>query len=187
MAGFWKSYFGNSDEPIPAAIEPFLWNTTIRPDDYRDGGDDKYLAAVLEQYKIYVEMADRTSARRALANTFFLTLHGLIFSLVGIFWQDRPSGTPWLLVFPLTLLLGMCATWFWMVRSYRQLNSGKFAVIECLERRLPAFAYSKGEWKALGEGRDKSSYWPLTHVEQWIPALFALTYVAAFLTVVVTS
>ena len=33
-----------------------------------------YDSAVLEQYRLYVEMADRVSARRGLTNSFFLTL-----------------------------------------------------------------------------------------------------------------
>jgi hypothetical protein len=40
----------------------------------------------LEQYKIYVEMADRISARRGMTNTFFLTLNTAIFTAVGVFW-----------------------------------------------------------------------------------------------------
>ena len=47
-----------------------LWNTEINSAKYV-GAEEKYRTAILEQYKIYVEMADRVSARRALANTFF--------------------------------------------------------------------------------------------------------------------
>src|SRR5918998_3376881 len=47
-----------------------LWNTKINSAKYM-GAEEKYRTAILEQYKIYVEMADRVSARRALANTFF--------------------------------------------------------------------------------------------------------------------
>jgi F0F1-type ATP synthase assembly protein I len=186
MPGFWKSYFGNAKQRTVAETEPSLWNPAIDVDDYTNG-KEKYHAAILEQYKLYVEMADRISARRALANTFFLTLNGVAFTLIGVFWKDKPSGSPWLMLFPLVLLLGMCAAWFWLVRSYRQLNSGKFAVVAALERRLPALQYSDAEWKALGEGEDKSRYWPLTHLEQWIPTLFAVTYLAGFIVVLITS
>jgi hypothetical protein len=33
---------------------------------------------------------------------------------------------------------------------------------------------------ALGEGKDPSRYWPLSHIEQWIPALFGALYLFAF-------
>jgi hypothetical protein len=59
----------------------------------------------LEQYKIYVEMADRISARRGMTNTFFLTLNTAIFTAVGVFWQHPPTGSPVLLTVPCVVLL----------------------------------------------------------------------------------
>ncbi|WP_455569668.1 RipA family octameric membrane protein [Streptomyces rubrogriseus] len=46
---------------------------------------------------------------------------------------------------------------------------------------MPAYAYSKAEWAALGEGREL----PLTHVEQWVPLIFAFAHVVAFCGLVV--
>jgi hypothetical protein len=53
-----------------------------------------------------------------------------------------------------------------------------------LEERLPASPYWKGEWAALGNGQDKSKYWPMTHLEQWVPILFATTYLASFIAII---
>lgn len=142
--------------------------------------DAAYQTALLEQYKIYVEMADRVSARRALANTFFLTLNTGVFTVFGVLWKDKPEGTPWLLAFPLLALLGQCAAWFYIIRSYRQLNRAKYKVIGDLEERLPASPYWRAEWAELGEGKDWSKYWPLSHVEQWVPVLFAIIYLFGF-------
>jgi len=50
-----------------------------------------------------------------------------------------------------------------------------------LEERLPASPFCRAEWWALGERTDRARYWPLSHIEQWIPVLFALTYFAGFL------
>ncbi|MEW2805656.1 hypothetical protein AB0929_00760 [Streptomyces massasporeus] len=87
------------------------------------------------------------------------------------------SGLPVLLLLTgLVILWAQCAAWYVMVRSYRQLNFAKWAVIGALEERLPAFAYSRAEWKASREGRDWRKYLPLTHVEQWVPVIFALSY-----------
>jgi hypothetical protein len=157
-----------------------LWNTDVTTANYVEPAD-KYQAAVLEQYKTYVEMADRVSARRALTNTFFLTLNTAVFTLIGVLLQTHQKAATWLLVFPLIALLGECAAWFYLVRSYRQLNTAKYQVIGQLEERLPASPYWRAEWKALGEGKGSSRYWPLTHIEQWIPVLFAITYLAGFL------
>jgi hypothetical protein len=128
----------------------------------------------------YVEMADRVSSRRGLTNTFFLTLNTLVFTIIGVFIQERPELSAWLLALPLAIALDQCAGWYLIVRSYRQLNTAKFKVLGQLETRLPASPYANAEWKALGEGRDWRTYLPLTHLEQWIPALFALIYTIGF-------
>ena len=81
----------------------------------------------------------------------------------------------------LAAALAQCGAWWMIVRSYRQLNGGKFKVVGLMEKRLPAAPYSSAEWKALGEGEDWRLYLPLTHVEQWVPMIFAAVYVAAVL------
>jgi hypothetical protein len=70
-----------------------------------------------------------------------------------------------------------------MVRSYRLLNGAKYRVVGALEQQLPASPFWRAEWWALGEGKDRSLYWPLSHIEQWVPVLFALTYLVGYLAV----
>jgi hypothetical protein len=76
-----------------------LWNEDAKAK-LHDDDPKAYQAALLEQYKLYVEMADRISQRRGLTNTFFLTLNTAIFTLVGAFWKDRPHAEVWWLIFP---------------------------------------------------------------------------------------
>ena len=114
------------------------------------------------------------------ANTFFLSINTLVVAVVGSLWTSPPDAPAWLLVFPLVILEGVCFSWFWIVRSYRQLATGKWIVVGLLEERLPASPWWRAEWTALGEGKDHSLYWPLTHLEQWIPGLFGVTYLSAF-------
>lgn len=176
----WNTYFAVAPPVQPHEVTPNLWNDeAITKARYTQ--DPLYQAALMDQYKLYVEMADRISQRRGLANTFFLTLNSAILTLVAVFWKDQPQGLSPLLLLPaLALTLGLCLAWFWVVRSYRQLNSGKFAVIGALELRLPASPWWNGEWKALrGEQKDKSTYWALAHLEIWVPLLFGLTYIYA--------
>lgn len=172
--------------PTLAEIRPVLWNSEISSSSYGgDDGGEKYQSAILEQYKMYVEMADRVSSRRGLTNTFFLTLNTLVFTLFGVFWKDRPGKISTLALVPLLIAaLVECATWWFMVRSYRQLNTGKFKVIGLLEERLPASPYWSAEWQALKEGKDPWVYLPLTYAEQVVPALFAVIYVLGFLFVI---
>ncbi|MEE1753778.1 RipA family octameric membrane protein [Streptomyces sp. SP18CS02] len=155
-----------------------LWNVQHKPPATSEERETR--AIILEQYKICVEMADRVSARRSLANTFFLTLNTTVLTAAGALAALDLSGRPSMLAFPAAVLVVQCLVWFYLVKSYRQLNTAKYRVIGALEERLPASPYWKAEWTELGEGRDRSRYWPLTHVEQWVPLLFAVFYVGGF-------
>ena len=164
-------------------LDQRLWNADVGPGSY--GADEAaYRAAVMEQYKVYVEMADRISQRRAATNTFFLTLNTAVITVLGAVWKDHAHADAGALAFPLVVLLGQCFAWYYLVRSYRQLNTAKYEVVGALEARLPSSPYWRAEWTALGEGKDRSKYWPLSHIEQWIPALFALTYIGGYVAVV---
>ncbi len=161
-----------------------LWNYTAEPECNQQLAllDNGAHAIILEQYKIYVEMADRASSRRSFANTFFLTLNTAIFGVMAHILQSGiPAATSWALIFPLLAIVGQCAAWFLIIRSYRQLNSAKYKVIGALEERLPASPYWRAEWYTLGEGSDRAKYWPLTHLEQWMPVFFGALYVSAFI------
>ncbi|GAA3160037.1 MULTISPECIES: RipA family octameric membrane protein [Streptomyces] len=162
-------------------IDENLWNADIGPSDY-SGSEETYQGAVLEQYKLCVEMADRVSSRRNLTNTFFLTLNTAVVAAAAA--GGGVHGSVWIRLAGLAILLTQCLAWFVTMRSYRQLNAAKYAVIGALERRLPALAYSDAEWGALGEGRDWRRYLPLTYVEQWVPLIFAAAYVVGFLATV---
>lgn len=152
-----------------------LWNTSVVPPGY--GKNSVYQDHLLEQYKLYVEMADRVSSRRNLANTFFLTLHTAIVAAGAVIYgKGFIIENKWWLVFPLVAVEALCFSWWQTVKSYRQLNTGKFKVIGEFEKRLPSSPYWAAEWKALGEGENPKLYRPLTSVENWVPAIFSVLY-----------
>jgi len=168
----------NTDEEIN------LWSLGVTEEKY----GAKYNEHLFEQYKLYVEMADQVSNRRNLANTFFLTLHTLLLSVLGFSYEKGPSIVDrWVIIFPLAAVLLLCVAWWMIVRSYRQLNSGKFKVIGEFEKRLPASPFWNAEWKVLGEGKDITKYLPLTHVENWVPVVFGFLYLAIALIVFFSS
>jgi hypothetical protein len=128
-----------------------------------------------EQYKLCVEMADRISARRMLANSFFVGVHtALITAFTVLIKENILAPTP-LGLLPFIAVITLCFVWFRVVHSYRQLNSGKFKVIHALEQLLPTAPFDS-EWEALGRGKDSKLYLPLTHVENWVPVCFGLLY-----------
>lgn len=176
--------FVRTSAPDLAEIDARLW--AAEPDTWASY-PPAYASALLDQYKIYVQSADQISSRRALTNTFFLTMNTGVLTTFGVAWRDRSStGTLWL-IFPLLALLAQCVAWFWLLRSYRQLNTAKYAVIGAIEARLPLSLHVRSEWAALGRGRLPSRYLPLTKLEQWVPALFAITYLGAFVATILTT
>jgi hypothetical protein len=181
LGRFVDSYFRTTGSPDLDDIRASLW--TEAAERGWAAYDPTYRAAVLDQYKIYVEMADRISARRGLANTFFLTLNTAVVTVIGIFLQHPAHEARALAIVPWMVLVGQCLAWFWIIRAYRQLNSAKYAVVGAMEERLPASPYWSAEWTALGEGREPARYLPITHVESWIPALFAVAYTVGLILV----
>lgn len=67
-------------------ISKVLWNDSVSLNGYNS--TEQYREHILEQYKIYLEMADRISNRRDVANAFFLTLNGLVLSATDrtVYW-----------------------------------------------------------------------------------------------------
>ena len=152
-----------------------MWNNIEEESDYKTE-KGLYLNHLLEQYKIYVEMADRISSRRNLANVFFLTLNTTMLGVIGFAFEKIKLIEPtWLILFPIAGLLLMNLIWWWLVRSYRNLNTAKYSVLRKLSSKLPASPWSE-EWIELGEGKDIKKYLPLTKLEMFIPKIFGLTY-----------
>ena len=143
----------------------------------KDYGND-FKKHLLEQYKLYVEMADRISSRRSKANTFFLSVNTLLVTAIGVL-SKLESGFEtlnlwWVLT---TSFAGILFCWAWLsiINSYRQLNTGKFKVINTIEQKLPLAMY-KAEWSYLKPKRGISRYKQLTVVEILVPKIFGIVY-----------
>lgn len=132
---------------------------------------------LLEQYKLYVEMADRVSARRADTNKFYISLLTALLALLSIVIERNalPRFQNVIILVVAVLGLVLCYIWIINIRSYRQLNSGKFKVIHEMEQHLPFASYER-EWELLAKGADKGKYTRLSRIEQYIPMLLAIPY-----------
>jgi len=141
---------------------------------------EKFKEQLLEQYKLYVEMADRISERRMQTNKFYISLLSGLLALLSILVSIGNLNQT--LTFVIVSLLGMalCILWHINIRSYRQLNSGKFKVIHEMEQNLPFPCYDK-EWEILGKGKEKSKYFQFTRVEKYIPLILSIPYIFLFL------
>ena len=157
-------------------MENNLWNT-FNSDSTYSTNKELYYTHILEQYKLYVEMADRISQRRNLANVFFLSLHTLSLSAIGFMFEKISLVNPkWVISFPLAGVILLCIIWLWLLTSYRKLNTAKYKVIGHLEKKLPSSPYWSAEWNELGEGKDIKKYLPLTALEIFVPIIFAIIY-----------
>ena len=163
----------DAQKPALEDIRLNLWNE-------KSEVTDNYEVALREQFKLYVESADRVSHRRGMANTFFLSLNSLAAVTVGGLWPNLSDVPTWFLVFPLVALEGLCWAWYRIVSSYGQLNAAKWRIVGVLEERLPASPW-RTEWKiGLGSGEDADLYRPLVYIEKRIPVVFGLTYAGVF-------
>ncbi len=69
----------------------------------------------------------------------------------------------------------LSVSWYVVIRSYRQLNTGKFEALHELEGKLP-YPFFKREWELLAQGKQISRYWKLTNVETGLPVIFFLLF-----------
>ena len=138
---------------------------------------DKFQDHLIEQYKLYVEMADRVSARRAQTNRFYISLLSVLLALLSIVVTREVFNGILSVIFVAVGILGiaLCFLWYVNIRAYRQLNSGKFKVIHEMEQRLPFPAYER-EWEILGKGKESKKYLKLTRIEQCVPFALAIPY-----------
>jgi hypothetical protein len=130
--------------------------------------ESKLPEGLLDIYKQSAEMADRLSARRAVASSYFLTVQTGLLALLAFVskekWQIALAGVV------------LALTWWFLLRSYRMLNRAKFEVINEIEAQLPAAPF-KREWEILGveevpKRKLEDRYTTLGQIEQVVPLLF---------------
>ncbi len=140
---------------------------------------------LVEIYKLHAELADRVSQRREGANRLFVSILVAVFALTGFLLRFGGAEIGDLYV-PIICLLGflLSGAWFMVIRSYQQLNTGKFKALHELEEEL-AYSFFKREWKLLSEGKEFRKYWRLTVAERLLSLIFGLAFFALFIAVLV--
>lgn len=148
----------------------------------REEYGDRFRDHFFEQYKLYVELTDRVSARRAQANKFYLSLVSAVLALLSVligssFFPRLHTG-----VLGLIAVLGVALTalWYVTIGSYRQLNSGKFKIIHQMEEALPFASYTE-EWRILRTPEGGKKYRRLTSVEEAVPLILAGLFIIVLL------
>lgn len=141
----------------------------------------------LELYKMMVESSERLVSRRLGVNTFFLTINSALLAASGLIVQSSGSlrlGALGVFVLAIAGVL-LCRAWRSLIISFGQLNTGKFKVINTIERYFNVAIYA-AEWEALGRGQNPEIYRSFTSREIWVPeALLIIHGITALTTLLV--
>lgn len=105
---------------------------------------------LLEQYKIMVGSTEKVTDQRMRVNNLFFTVTSSILSIslvVGKAFEFSLAGSFGMLVLS---IMAFIVTFFWekLVRSYGKLNTGKFTVIDQIEKQLRTNMFEH-EWNIL--------------------------------------
>lgn len=140
----------------------------MKPEDY----GVNYQIHLLDQYKLYVEMADRVSQRRDQSNRFYAGLVSAIIALLVVMGRLGVSGSDWNIALLVAGLLGasLSVVWFINLGSYRALNTAKYRVINAVESQLPHAGFTD-EWDYLRPSEGPARYFQLTRIERYVPIL----------------
>lgn len=160
-------------------IEPLVENV-------KTSHSERNQKAILEQYKLYVEMMDRSSSRRIQMNSFYTTLLSGLLAFITVatnkdiiqFQNTKFQAASLVAIASLGIFL--CFSWYMNIQSYKQLNSSKFKVINELEQQLPFACFTK-EWEVLKRDSRYKGYLTQTYVEKLLPAVLAIPYIGLFI------
>ena len=93
----------------------------------------------LALFELYLATAEKVSDRRAQANSWMLSVNSAIVALYGYLQSDKLASAPqkmvWLWAIPAAGAI-VCLAWWVLLKSYRELNRAKFAVLAGLEKDL---------------------------------------------------
>jgi len=137
----------------------------------------EYKNHLFTQYQLYIESVEKISDRRQNANNYFITINTALISFLGILFQARLlESIPWVKSLISVVGIIICGIFWFLLRSYKQLNTGKFKVIHEIEQKLPLGLFDY-EWEVLKKGKNSKVYFPFSHIEMVIPWVFGAVYV----------
>ena len=139
--------------------------------------------AFIEQYKVFVQSADNTSARRVSVNRYQTSLNVGVIALHGLVPAVAPQPAVQAIVAVAGFIISL--NWLFTIRSLRRLNIEKFKIIHSMETELPRAVYTE-EWNGLGRGSEGAScngrewrYQGANFFENQIPMVFMALHLVA--------
>lgn len=125
-----------------------------------------YDANLIEQWSKCVEMANASSDKRISSNNVFITINAALIAILQFTsgWHDA-----------LISIVGVVVSslWYATIKSYRELNTVKYMLINRMEKELPSLPFTE-EWRLLKKNK---KYTALTKIEQWLPFIFIVLFI----------
>jgi len=129
---------------------------------------------LIDQYTTYVNTTLNVSNRRLRNNRFYVFLLSGTLAVVSVLAKTNIIQELGLLLAG-SLGFALCVLWYLSIVSYKQLNSGKYDIIQNMEEDLPAAPFNE-EWENLERGENWRTYITHTRVERKIPIVLAIPY-----------
>jgi len=138
-----------------------------------------YTQTILEIYKLHVEMADRISHRRGVANNWFITINTSIIT-VFLFVVGREISNKLVIIISV-FILGIALNYIWikLIKSYKELNTAKFKALHKLESKLP-LKFLEIEDKIYKKAKRKD----FSDIEITMPRVLILLYFVSLVSLV---
>lgn len=130
----------------------------------------EYDLALLEQWKTFVETAERNTEKRSNANNLFIALNSALLAIVTFTGEYKS------LIFSVIGII-ICNLWIKSIQSYKQLSDVKYGIINEMETKLPLSPFTY-EWELLNK---RNTYAGLTKIEMILPKVFIAVYALALL------
>ena len=104
----------------------------------------------IEQYKIMVSSTEKVTDARMKVNNLFFTITSSILSVAFVLGKTYSFNPLSVLAMVILTSLSLLTTYFWerLVNSYGKLNTGKFKVIDRIEKELRTNMFEE-EWNIL--------------------------------------
>ena len=128
---------------------------------------------IVEQWSKAVEMADTSIDKRINSTNVYITIEAALIAVMS-FAKD------WINYIIPIVGVTVAVVWFFSIRSYRALSKTKYIVINEMEELLPVKPF-RYEWELL---KANKRYKHVTTLEQCLPIIFGVLFVAIFLGIV---
>jgi len=130
---------------------------------------------LFKQYELYLSSVEKNSDRRNSAVKLYITINAWLLSFLGVIIQTSKLNIIIAILPVLIVWISISVIFYYLIKSYKQLNTGKFELIHEIEGKLPLNLYAY-EWVVLGEGKDKNKYFPFSHIETRLPIVLGIIY-----------